>query len=158
MAKLSDFVTDARAIKDGLWVRVDPASFGDLEILSAGFTDEFLDAKTELESAASERLNIGPGRQLPNAEQRKINAELLERFLIKDVRNLYDEKNELVPISEFHRFMYLPTHSRLASAAWRAAGRVSNMTAKQLEQAVGNSVTLSSHTSNGQVLDSASPD
>lgn len=157
MASLSDFVTDPRAMKDGLWVRVDSA-FGDLEILSAGFTDEFLDAKTELEYAAAERLNVQQGRALPNAEQRRINAELLERFLIKDVRNLSDDKGEPVPVAEFHRFMYLPTHTKLAAAAWRAAGRVSNMTARQLEEAVGNSVKLSPRTSNGAGLGVASPD
>ena len=41
---------------DGMWVRVDPAKYGELEILSCGFTDEMLDARAELEWAAADRL------------------------------------------------------------------------------------------------------
>lgn len=150
MAKLSDFHTDARAIRDGLWVRVDATRYGDLEIFTCGFTDEFLDAKNELELAAADRLNVPRDRPLPNAEQRQINAELLERFLIKDVRNLTDEKDQPVTVQQFHRYMYLPDYNKLAAAAWQAAGKVSSLSTKQLEQAMGNSVRPSMSNSNGQ--------
>ena len=150
MASLSDFRTDTKAIRDGMWVRVDPARYGDLEIFTCGFTDEFLDAKNELELAAADRLNVPRDRPLPNAEQRQINAELLERFLIKDVRNLTDEKDQPVTVAQFHRFMYLQEYNRLSAAAWQAAGRVSNLSAKQLEQALGNSVRPSISNSNGE--------
>ena len=156
MAKLSDFTTDVKAVRDGMWVRVDPARYGDLEIFTCGFTDEFLDAKNELEMAASDHLNIPSGRPLPNAEQRKINAELLERFLIKDVRNLTDENDQPITVQQFHRFMYLLDYNRLAGAAWQAAGRVSNLSAKQLESALGNSLKASRTSSNGEAYGTVS--
>ena len=151
MAKLSDFVTDPRAMLDGMWVRVDPAKFGELEILSCGFTDEMLDARAELEWAVADRLGVDRNR-LPNAEQRQVNATLLERYLIKDIRGLEDDDGKPISVEQFHRFMHQPGYENLSNAAWQAARRISTTTAKQMESALGNSLKPSLKNSNGAPL------
>ena len=151
MVKLSEFVTDPRAMLDGMWVRVDPAKYGELEILSCGFTDEMLDARAELEWAAADRLGVDRNR-LPNAEQRQVNAILLERYLIKDIRGLEDDDGKPITVEQFHRFMHQPGYENLSNAAWQAARRISTTTAKQMEHALGNSLKPSIKNSNGAPL------
>jgi hypothetical protein len=153
--ELEEFVTDPRAMKDGMWVTVDPAKYGELEILACGFTDEMIDARAEMEAAAAERLNIDVtrGQRLPNAEQRRINATLLERYLVRDVRGLTNKGNP-ISVEEFHRLMYLPGYENLSAAAWQASRRISTITASQMEQAMGNSLKPLTSSSNGQAYGS----
>jgi len=157
--EIDEFVTSTRAMKDGMWVLVDEAKYGNLEIFACGFTDEMIDARADLEYAAADRLNVDLSRneRLPNAEQRKINATLLERYLVKDVRGL-TKGGQPVSVDEFHRLMYLPGYEALAGAAWQAARRISTTTASQMEQAMGNSLKVSTSNSNGQGFASNSPD
>lgn len=157
--ELSEFATDTHAMKDGLWVLVDPAKYGELEILACGFTDEMIDARAEMEHGAAERLNIDLARneRLPNAEQRRINATLLERYLVKDIRGLTN-KGEPVTVQEFHRLMYLPGYENLSAAAWQAARRISTTTASQMETARGNYLKLSTRSLNGAAQESSSKD
>ena len=155
MVKVSEFITDPKAMSEGMWVRIDPAKYGDLEILSCGFTDEMLDARSELEWSAADRLGVDRTR-LPNAEQRHINAQLLERYLIRDVRNLEDDEGKTVTVEQFHRMMYQQGYEQLSSAAWQAARRISTTTAKQMESALGNSLKLSKSSFNGAPLENNS--
>jgi hypothetical protein len=138
MANLKEFRSDVRAINDGIWVRVNEA-FGDLEIQVRGFTDGFHDARAARTSAAAEPY-AGDEKRIPNAEQRRINASLMEDFLIIGVRNLNDEDtNEPVTLEQFHKLLYQPDYGRLSRLCWEAAGRVSARSVAQVEAAAKNS-------------------
>jgi hypothetical protein len=139
MARLSEFRVDSRAIADGAWVRVDDALYGDLEILTRGFTDEFVDAQTARLARAANAYNNDQTR-IPNAERRKINASLLRDFLVLDVRNLTDDDGHAVACDAFHAMLDDPAYFRLARACFEAAGRVSTQSEAQLRAAQGNFV------------------
>ena len=136
MAKLKDFRSDIRAINDGVWVPVHEA-FGDLEIQVRGFTDAFHDARTLRTIAAAEPYG-NDKEKIPNADQRRINASLMEDYLIIGVRNLIGDNGEPVELEEFHRLLYLPDYARLSRSCWLAAGQVSARSATQIEDAVKN--------------------
>jgi hypothetical protein len=150
VAVLRDFRTDTRAIRDGTWVRVNEALYGDLEILTRGFTDEFVDANKARTRHAAARYGGDPER-IPNSEMRDLNAGLLREYLVLDVRNLLDDDGEVVKIAEFHGLLGDPAYGQLARACWDAAGRVSTMSAAQLEESVKNSLRLSKSNSNGEL-------
>lgn len=145
--KLSDFRTDSRAIADGTWLRVGPA-YGDLEILTRGFTDEFTDAQTARLARAAEPYN-GDVTRIPNAERRLINAGLLADFLVLDVRNLVGDDGQAVTREAFGELLGEAQYGRLMRACWEAAAKVSALTAVQLEAAMGNSARPSGSTSLG---------
>lgn len=158
MAKLSQFRSDTRALNDGMWVLVDPAAFDDLEILSRGFTDAFIDAQTQKIAKAARPYGYpreGSREKIPNSEMRQINAELLRDFLILDVRNLYDEAGEPVSIKDFHAMLFSQAFDRLSSACWQAAGKVTTASTMAQESAVGNSPKPSETSSNGENSESA---
>lgn len=144
MAKLSDFRADTNAINDGVWTRVSEANYGDLEILSRGFTDEFIDSQNAMMMKAAAK-HAPPGTPLtdrqsyiPNSVMRTINAELLRRHLVLDVRNLLDDAGNAVPVAKFHEMLGDMKYGRLARACWEAAGSVSLRSAEELETAMGN--------------------
>jgi hypothetical protein len=138
MARLSEFRVDSRAIADGAWVRVDEALYGDLDILTRGFTDDFIDAQTARLARAATPYG-GNQEKIPNAERRKINASLLRDFLVLDVRNLLDDADQPVSVQAFHGMLDDPAYYRLARACFEAAGRVSSQSEDQLRHALGNS-------------------
>lgn len=137
MTNLSEFQSDMRAIQDGVWVRVNEA-YGDLEIQVRGFTDEFHDRRTAMTIAAAEPYN-GEREKIPNAETRKINATLMEQFLIIGVRNLTDKDNNPVTVEQFHKLLFQPDYGRLSRMCWEAASRVSARSIAQVEAAAKNS-------------------
>lgn len=145
MAKLSDFRSNSRAIQDGAWVRVNEAVYGDLEILTRGFTDEFIDAQNAALDKAAERFDKDRSR-IGNAELRAINAGLLREHLVLDVRNLSDDDDQPVSIDKFHEMLADAEFAKLSRACWEAANKVSNMSKKQLDAAMGNSQQLSTPT------------
>jgi hypothetical protein len=148
MVSITEFRSDTRSINDGDWVRVDAARYGDLEIFSRGFTDEFVDAQNNRTGKAAEAY-VGDKTRIPNSELRKINASLLEDFLILDVRNLTDDAGIAVTVDTFHSMLYEPQYSRLARASWEAAARISTRSMAQLDAARGNSPQPSVSHSNG---------
>jgi len=137
MANLNEFQSDLKAINDGMWIRVNEA-YGDLEIQVRGFTDAFHDARTARQQAAAESYG-GDEKRIPNDVQRRINASLMEDFLIIGVRNLRNGEGEDVTIEQFHKLLYQPDFGRLSRMAWDAAGRVSARSMAQVEAAAKNS-------------------
>ncbi len=146
--RLSEFRVDTHALNDGIWIRVSEATYGDLEILSRGFTDEFIDAQGATLTRAAERYG-GERTRIPNSDMRILNADLLRRYLVIDVRNLTDDNGEPVSIAEFHQMLSDQAYGRLARACWEAAGRVSTQSLSQLDAASGNSARPSRPNSNG---------
>lgn len=138
MATLKNFRKDTRAINDGAWVRVNEAIYDDLEILTRGFTDEFVDAQNRRMAYAAERYN-GDRGQIPNAVQRDINAALAREFLVLDVRNLTDDDGTPLGLDAFLATLNDPAYLDLARACFDAASQVSRRAALQLKAAVGNS-------------------
>jgi len=148
MVSINQFRGDTKAINDGDWVRVDEARFGDLEIRTRGYTDEFIDAQNRELARAAEEFN-GDRDRIPNSDRRRINARLLEDFLVLDVRNLTDDGGLPISVATFHSMLYQQEYSRLAAASWQAAQRVSTRSRAQTERALGNSQPPSAPTSNG---------
>jgi hypothetical protein len=139
MARLQDFRSDTRAIADGAWIRVDEAMYDDLEILTRGFTDAFVDAQNRRLAKAAQPFN-GDQTRIPNAVRRAINAGLLKDYLVLGVRNLLDEHDQPVTLEAFLEMLGDPAYARLARACFEAAGQVSVKSAEQLEAAAGNSL------------------
>ncbi|AHJ69335.1 hypothetical protein [Granulibacter bethesdensis] len=150
MAFLEDLTVDAEAIEAGAWVRVDPRQFDDLEIRTRGFTDAFTDAQ----AAALDRLAVKyNGRaQIPNADQRILNAQLLRDYLILDVRNLNHRDGTPVSLNDFLDLLAKREGVKLASACWIAVGKVTSASRDDLADMEGNSVTSSATSSNGETL------
>ncbi len=147
MADLKEFQVDTRAIADGVWIEVNPAAYGDLEILSRGFTDEFVDAQNRKMTNAAEQYS-GDRAQITNSQLRSINASLLEDYLVVNVRNL-TSSGQPVPVEDFHSMLYKPEFHRLARACWEAAARVTTRSVAQIETAKGNSPARSESGSAG---------
>lgn len=141
---ISKLTIDSKAMADGRWVTVGGA-YGDLKIFSRGFTDEFYDAQT----AKLEDASLKYGGAIPNAERRRINAELLQEFLVMDVGNC-QIAGVVVPVIEFHAMLFKPNYVKLAKACWDCAARVSSMTEEQLKSAEGNFGGASGSTSQTQ--------
>jgi hypothetical protein len=141
MVSLSEFRSDTRSIQDGAWIRVNEAAYGDLDIMTRGFTDEFIDAQNARLSKAAEPYG-GDRTRIPNGEQRRINATLLRDFLVLDVRNLLNG-DEPVSVEAFHAMLFDAAFVRLARACWDAAARITARSAAQMEAASGNSSPLS---------------
>jgi hypothetical protein len=136
--ELNELLSDLRAIRDGVWVKVDPALFGDLEIKSRGHSDEFIDAQAAMSRKARLDLGLNADDPLPNATQRQINADLLRKFLVLDVRNL-TRGGEPVAVEEFHGMLSQENAVRLSRACWLAAAKASSRTMKLEEADTGNS-------------------
>jgi hypothetical protein len=135
MARLKEFQSDQKAIDEGEWVLPGEAVYGDLEIKTRGFSDQFKEARARRWAKASAAYN----GTVPEALGRKINAELLADFLILDVRNLTHDSGEPVTVAEFRKMLLLPEWDRLARACWDAAAMVTNRSMAQREDAAGNS-------------------
>jgi hypothetical protein len=148
MVKLSDFRSDTKAIQDGVWVRVDERNYGDLEILSRGSTDEFIDASADRWAKAAEKYG-GDRSRIPNSEGRKIQASLFEDYLILDVRNLSDDDGNPVDVRTFHAMLYDPQFQKLSNACRDAVAKVNARQGEQTGQAEKNSVTPSQPHLNG---------
>lgn len=150
MAKLSDFRSNSKAISDGVWIRVNEGLFGDMEILTRGFDDRFIDAQnSRLKKAAGKYAN--DRERIPNSEHREINATLLQEFLVLDVRGLEGDDGNPIDIKSFYVLLHDEDYSALTRACWEAAQRVTSMSQVQLEEALGNSHRRSQSTSNGVI-------
>lgn len=139
MAKLSDFRSNTRAIADGAWIRVNEALYDDLEILTRGYTDDFVDAQTLRLQRAAEPYG-GDQTRIPNALRRTLNAGLLREFLVIGVRNLVDDNGVEITRDAFLAMLDDPAYFRLNRACFEAAARVTTQTGEQAKAAEGNSV------------------
>lgn len=138
MVKLSTFRSDTRAINDGVWVRVDERNFGDLEVLSRGNTDDYIDAAADRWAKAAEPYG-GDRSRIPNSEGRRIAASLLEDFLVLDVRNLTDDDGNVVDVQAFRAILYEPAFQKLFDACWQAVRKVNTRSDRQMGEAEKNS-------------------
>lgn len=138
MAKLSAFRADTRAIQDGAWIRVNEALYDDVEILTRGYTDDFVDTQQLRLIRAAEPFN-GDITRIPNAVRRTLNAKLAKEFLVLGVRNLLDDDDVPVELDRFLQMLDDPAYNRLARACFDAASRVTNQSSEQIKAAVGNS-------------------
>lgn len=135
MANLKEFRTDVRAINEGTWIPI--LEFG-FEIQVRGLTDGYWDARTLRMQKAAEAYG-NDEKKIPNAEQRRINASLMEDFLIIGVRNLLGDDGEPVSVETFHKLLYQEDYQRLSRMCFDAAAKVSTRSIAQLEYAEKNS-------------------
>ena len=136
MAKLSQLKHHHAAITEGEWIRVGD-EYDDLEILTRGITDLYLDAQ----AAKQRRAAVGFGGdvdRLPVAIRRKINVECLIAHVVLDVRNLTDDAGQPVSFAQFKELLHGRDYTPLVSACFLAASQVGRRTAADLEEASGN--------------------
>lgn len=138
MAKLSAFRTDSAAIKGGEWIRVGE-EYDDLEILTRGITDEYLDAQATRQRRAASGFN-GDASKIPSAIRRAINVECLIAHTVLGVRNLKHDDGRDVTLAEFQDLLRNPDYGDLVVACFKAAGQVGVLRKADIEEAVGNSV------------------
>ena len=136
MAKLSTLKQDHAAITEGEWIRVGD-EYDDLEILTRGITDLYLDAQ----AAKQRRAAVGFGGdvdRLPVAIRRKINVDCLIAHVVLDVRNLTDDAGQPINFTQFKELLHDRDYTPLVSACFLAASQVGRRTAADLEEASGN--------------------
>lgn len=150
MVDISRFRTDSRAIMMGEWVLVDEVEYGDLEIRTRGFTDEYFDAQSRRQRAEAKRLGVVV-ENLPSGMKRKINVDCICEFMVLDVRNLTikAEGDRPILIEEFYDYLRNPDFPELIVACFRAAGKVGQSRDVDVEEAVGNLLGRSSTSSPG---------
>lgn len=140
MVSLSAFRQNSTAIQQGEWVSPGE-EFGDLEIRTRGFTDQYFDAKAALERKAARRLGVEV-IALPAAELRAITIECVQRYLVLGVRNLVHDEGtqagEVVSTEQFQEFLANPDLAELTVAVLKAAARVGRARKADLDDAVGN--------------------
>ncbi len=124
MAKLASFKRDMKKAREsGEWVQVGD-DYGDLEILTRGFTDEY----TDMRSAALHRLAVrnyrGDANKITTAESRAITIECLQAKCLLGVRNLVDDAGQPMTLDDFVRLLDDPDFSDLYTAALIACGNV----------------------------------
>lgn len=136
MAKLSTLKQDHAAITEGEWIRVGD-EYDDLEILTRGITDLYLDAQAAKQRRAAVSYG-GDVDRLPVATRRKINVECLIAHVVLDVRNLTDEADQPVSFAKFKELLHDRDYTPLVSACFLAASQVGRRTAADVEEAVGN--------------------
>ncbi|EHM01157.1 hypothetical protein HMPREF9946_02232 [Acetobacteraceae bacterium AT-5844] len=145
MAKLSQFRQNSTAIIKGEWVPVGD-EFGDLEILTRGFTDEYYDAQAARQRVAARDFD-GDVSRLPTATRRSINLDCLIDHVLLGVRNLeHDEGPQAgkpVTLEEFHDLLRNPDYAELVAGCFKAPARVGRRRKADLADAVGNSASTS---------------
>ena len=136
MAKLSQLKQDHAAITEGEWIRVGD-EYDDLEILTRGITDIYLDAQAAKQRRAAVAYG-GDVDRLPIAIRRKINVDCLIAHVALDVRNLLDDAGQPVSFAQFKELLHDRDYTPLVSACFLAASQVGRRTAADVEEAVGN--------------------
>ncbi|MFC4169605.1 hypothetical protein [Teichococcus aestuarii] len=135
MAKITKFRKNSAAIREGEWIKPGE-EYDDLEILTRGFTDEYLDAQAQKLRRAAASWH-GQDR-IPVKIKRDINTELLLRYVILDVRNLQHGDGTAVTLEQFKQMLLDPDYDELLLACYRAASQVGQVRQGDLEEAVGN--------------------
>ena len=136
MAKLSQLKQDHAAITEGEWIRVGD-EYDDLEILTRGITDLYLDAQAAKQRRAAVGFG-GAADRLPVAIRRQINVECLIAHVVLDVRNLTDDAGQPVSFAQFKDLLHDRDYTPLVSACFLAASQVGRRVAADVEEAVGN--------------------
>ncbi|MDO9712456.1 hypothetical protein [Paracraurococcus lichenis] len=137
MVELARFEQNYTAITEGAWIRVGE-EYGDLEIQTRGFTDQYTDAQTRRQRQAAKAYE-GDVSRLPVALRRKINIDCLCDFVLMGVRNLTVQGTP-VDFPTFCNLLKDPRYAPLVEASFRAVNRVGQQLEADIEDAVGNSV------------------
>jgi hypothetical protein len=133
MAKLALFRIDGRAVREGEWVSVE--EYGDLEILTRGFGDEYTDAQARRQRQAAKAFG-GDTDKLPVKIRRQINIECLIAHVVRDVRNLEHDDGTPVAFPEFCDLLRDPDYPGLLLASFQAAAQVGARREIDIEEAV----------------------
>jgi len=136
MAKLSAFKTNSDAINQGEWVRPGE-EYDDLEVRVRGFTDAYYDAQAAKLRRAAVPFG-GDISKIPSALRRQINVDCLNAHVVLDVRNLKGDDGKDIKVDQFRELLRDPDYAELVIAVYKAAGRVGQQRAADLEDAAGN--------------------
>jgi len=137
MAILRNFKQDSQAIENGEWVPVG-GDFDDLEIQTKGMTDQYFDLQAAKLNKAARSMG-GDVTRIPGKVRRQITVDCILSSLFMDVRNLYhDDAKKPVSKDEFADLLRDPDYMELVVAVMRAAGKVGQSRAEDVEEAVGN--------------------
>jgi hypothetical protein len=141
MAKLTAYKSDLKKMNEGTWVEL-PDDFGDIQILTRGFTDAYMDARQARMRRAATKFG-GDLNRIPQAEVRAILAELLVQHCVLGVRNLEDQDGNPVPFDLFCELIQEEAYKDLYGACLAAANIVSNEREADLAEAKKNSAKRS---------------
>lgn len=133
MAKLALFRVNGRAVREGEWVPVE--EYGDLEILTRGFGDEYTDAQARKQRQAAKAYG-GDTDRLPVKIRRQINVDCLISHVLRDVRNLEHDDGSPVTFPEFCDLLRDPDYPGLLLASFTAAAMAGARREVDLEEAV----------------------
>lgn len=142
--RLKDVVKNSAAIKNGEWVALGE-EFGEVEVLTRGLTDPFLDAQAAKQRQAAKGFG-GEVARLPVATRRKINIDCLNKHVLLDVRGLTDDEGRALTIDEFKDLLYDPAYEELVTACFLAAKQVGERRDDDLGDAAGNFAPASAGT------------
>lgn len=132
MAKLSLFRVNGAAVREGEWIPVE--DYGDLEIFTRGFGDEYSDAQARKQRQAAKSLG-GDTDKLPVKVRRQINVECLIAHVVRDVRNLEHDDGSPVSFAEFCDLLRDPDYPGLLIASFTAAAMVGTRREIDIEEA-----------------------
>ena len=137
MARLAQFMIDAKAIEDGEWIRPDEDRFDDLEILTRGYTNKYRDVLSRKLQKAAVGFQ-GKAEKVPSAIRDSIVADAVADYLVLDVRNLVGRDGQPVTIDQFRALLRDPSCKELIEACLSAAQLVGRVKEDETADAVGN--------------------
>lgn len=164
MASLNKFRRDVAAIRSGEWVEV---GIGEetFEIFTRGLTPTFRDGYSRMRREAAEELNrtVKPGQTrytettLKPSVDDAVTARAIAEFCDLNVRGLYHDEAKTQPVTadEFREMLRdTETFPALGGLTYAAALRVTDKSAADRTEAVGNSPKPSVSTSFSATSDS----
>ncbi|KAA0576675.1 hypothetical protein [Azospirillum sp. Sh1] len=134
MANLASRKRSTAAYTTGVWKRPDLDM--DLEILTLGMGDEYLDMQAAKQRKAAKGFG-GDTEKLPAALKRKINIECLIACCLRDARFKDDDGAE-VSFEEFCDLIRDPEYPDLSNAAFTAATMATSDRESDAKEAEGN--------------------
>lgn len=151
MARLSAFKVDSKKIESGEWVKPGE-DWDDLEILTRGHTDKFIDSQAGRLRRAAKSMG-GETEKLSLAIKRAVLIDCLIEFCLLDVRGLSDDEGNKITFDQFTELLRSGDYPSLVTAAIFAAAQVGNKRSAEIEEAVKNLSAPSEPTSNGVASD-----
>jgi hypothetical protein len=136
MARLSSFKIDSKAREQGEWVSPGD-EYGNLEILTRGFTDSYTDARAAKVRRAAMQFG-GDASKIPSAVSRAISVDCMIAHVLLGVRGLEDDTGQPVEFAAFVGLLRDPDYGDLFVAAVRAASMVGMRKVADINDALGN--------------------
>lgn len=139
MVDISSFRRDARAMRDGAWIKPGP-EYGPLEIHTRAMGPRFRDAlAANLRAAAKQHLTED---RIPSEVREQITTDALIEHCLLDVRGI-TENGAPITFARFCELIRDPAFAELNNAAFIAAGLVGRQQQEQADAALGNSPNTS---------------